>query len=190
MTKGRIEAFTDAVIAIIMTILVLEIKAPETASLSGIFDLRHKLFAYILSFLLLAVTWNNHHHMFQIAEKINGKVLWGNTFMLFWMSLIPIATAWVGEHLYSFAPEMTYGVIFLMFNFGYSVLTHVLIEANGPDSKIYQTLKGDKKIYVSITLNLLALVAGFFQPILVIIGCFTIPFIWFVPNKRIERLYQ
>nr|OTP17215.1 hypothetical protein A5888_001353 [Enterococcus sp. 9E7_DIV0242] len=136
MSKTRIEAFTDAVIAIIMTILVLELLPPKTDNWQALFDIGHKIFIYIISFIMLAIYWNNHHHMFQLVHKINGRVLWANNFFIFTLTLIPFATAWVGDFLDSLVPELLYGVVILLADVAYYILMKELIRAEKNNSKL------------------------------------------------------
>lgn len=190
MKKERLEAFSDAVVAIIMTILVLGIKIPDGYTLSSLWELKEFFITYILSFFLLGVTWHNHHHMLQIADRINGKVLWMNTLLLFSMSLLPFVTSWVGMHFDKSVPQIFYGIIFLMFNCSYALVTNSILEANGKTSCVYLALYGDRKIVASIVINIIAILLGFIYPPLVIIGCFIVTLIWFVPNRRVEKMYE
>lgn len=189
MNKGRTEAFTDAIIAILMTILVLGIKTPDKATLSALWSLKEVFITYALSFFILGITWHNHHHMFQIAEKINGKVIWMNTLMLFFLSLFPFATNWLGQNPMAKVPEILYGVVFFTADFGYFLLQNALIKANGENSKIYNTLGKDKKVLTTLGINLLAIILGFIYPPLVFFVSVIILLIWFIPERRIERNY-
>ncbi|MGL4452838.1 MAG: TMEM175 family protein [Sarcina sp.] len=189
MNKSRTEALTDGVIAIIMTLLVLGLKIPSGNSFADLWNLKESFATYIISFFMIGITWHNHHHMFQLADKVDGKVIWMNTLLLFSLSLLPFATNWVGLNLTSLAPEVFYGVIFLLADFCYFLLNHTLVKTNGPDSKIYKALYKDKKIPITLTINILAIIAGFFYLPLVIIISFFILFIWFIPNKLAESHY-
>ncbi|EOL49231.1 TMEM175 family protein [Enterococcus phoeniculicola] len=191
MSKTRIEAFTDAVIAIIMTILVLELKAPEKASWSALAGMEHKILIYIVIFITLGIYWNNHHHMFQVVHKIDGRVLWANNFLIFSLSLFPFSTAWIGDHLYSWAPEATYGFIVLLANFAYYILAKELVRANGHQSTVATLFKGYRKMYLSIALNVVALLLGWLiAPICVLIVNVLILFIWLIPEKKVEIHYK
>ncbi|WP_409022266.1 TMEM175 family protein [Dellaglioa sp. P0083] len=190
MSKGRVEAFTDAVVAIIMTIMVLELKAPEGDTFSDLIPLQSTFLAYVLSFFLIGVTWNNHHHMFQLADKINGRVLIVNTGFMFVMSFMPFATSWVGEHYNKFAPAFLYGLVFLLFNIMYVVLTNELLRANGPESNLAKAIKNDNKTWVSLSFSLIGLMSVFIKPELVLIFCLIVPSIWFIPNRLIENFYK
>ncbi|MGL5615956.1 MAG: TMEM175 family protein [Sarcina sp.] len=189
MNKSRTEALTDGVIAIIMTLLVLGLKIPTGDSFRDLWALKESFATYIISFFLIGITWHNHHHMFQLAEKVNGRVIWMNTLLLFSLSLFPFATNWVGVHLTSLVPEICYGVVFLLTDFCYFLLNQTLVLSNGPDSKIYKALYKDKKIPLTLAINVLAIIAGFFYPPLVIIISFFILIIWFIPNKLVEKNY-
>ncbi|MGL5633464.1 MAG: TMEM175 family protein [Sarcina sp.] len=189
MNKSRTEALTDGVIAIIMTLLVLGLKIPSGSSFKDLWDLKESFATYIISFFVLGITWHNHHHMFQLADKVNGRVIWMNTLLLFSLSLMPFATNWVGLHLTSLAPEIFYGIVFLMTDFCYFLLNHTLVKTNGPDSKIYKALHNDKKIYLTLAINILGIIAGLFYPPLVMVISFLILLIWFVPNKLVEQNY-
>ncbi|MGL5416729.1 MAG: TMEM175 family protein [Clostridium sp.] len=188
MKKSRVEAFTDGVVAIIITILVLGVKIPDGHSLSDLWNLREVFFAYALSFFLIATLWNNYHHMFQIADKIDGKVMWVNTVMLFFLSLVPFATAWVGQNLGQLVPEITYGVVFLLIDLSYFLVATTLVKVNGKDSKAYKALHNEKKVYITLVINIISIILGFVYPPLVMVLCFTIILLWFVPNKKVEKL--
>ncbi|WP_066872539.1 TMEM175 family protein [Clostridium mediterraneense] len=190
MNKDRLQSFTDAVIAIIMTILVLDFKVPSTVSLDGLWDMRYKFLAYLLSFLVLALYWMNHHHMLQIAQKVTGKVLWANINFLFWTSLLPFSTSWLGEHINSVYPEMFYGIIFTLGNFAYYLLLRSLMQADGKDSKIYKTFQNYYKIYITLSVGILGVILANFYPIVGIITYFIIIVLWIIPEKRIEKLFN
>lgn len=189
MQKGRLEAYTDAVLAILMTILILGIKIPDEPTFDALFKIKEQIFAYVLSFLLFTVYWNNHHHMFQLAKKINGKVMWANSFWLFFLSLIPAATNWVGTFMGGFAPELTYGIIFMLVSISYFILNHILAAANGRDSMVYKAIEHDRKVPVTLVINCISLGAAFINPMLTLIGCYVVIIIWFIPNRRVEKLF-
>lgn len=191
MSKTRLEAFTDAVIAIIMTILVLELHQPEHDSWSALLGMEQKVLIYVMSFIMLAIYWNNHHHMFQLVEKVNGRILWVNSFFIFTLSLFPFSTAWVGDHLASQAPEITYGVVVLLANIAYLLLTMELVKENGKESKLGELFQRYKKAYISIGLNVLALILGWFiHPYFVLIVNIAILILWVIPDRRIEHQYK
>jgi uncharacterized membrane protein len=190
MNKSRLEAFTDAVIAIIMTILVLELRSPISDKFSGLWTIRHKIFIYLLSFLSLAIYWNNHHHLFQISKRINGRILWINMLFILGLSMFPFATAWVGEHFFSTAPEIFYGIIILFTNTCYAILATELIRVNGTNSDIAHILGNYKKTKISLTLNVLGIISGFFIPLSVIISNAVVLMLWLIPEKKIEHYYK
>lgn len=191
MTKTRIEAFTDAVIAIVMTLLVLELDIPSQPTWKAFIGMEHKILIYVVSFVSLAIYWNNHHHMFQLVHKINGRTLWMNNFFIFSLSLFPFATAWVGDYLYEWPPQAVYGSVILLADVAYYVLARELVRANGVESPIAKMFRRYTKIYFSIGANIVGLLLGFFiNPILVLIVNVIVLFMWFIPEKRVERHYD
>lgn len=191
MSKNRLEAFTDAVIAIIMTILVLELHEPNGDTWFALGELSHKFFIYIVSFFSLAIYWNNHHHMFQVVRKINGRVLWANGFLIFSLSLFPFVTSWISEYINSWAPEATYGLVVLLANAAYLVLSKELSAVN-PKENLAKTLFNNyKKSYISISLNILGLLLGWLiAPVAVLLVNVIILLIWLIPDKAIESHYK
>lgn len=145
MPKNRLEAFTDAVIAIIMTILVLELHEPNGDTWEALAALGYRFFIYIVSFIILAIYWNNHHHLFQVVHKINGRVLWANSFFVFALSLFPFATSWISEYINSLAPEMTYGFVTLTANIAYYILAKELVKANKGHEKALKAMLNNYK---------------------------------------------
>jgi uncharacterized membrane protein len=191
MSKSRVEAFTDAVIAIVMTILVLELHQPQSDTLAGLIGVERKLFIYIVSFVMLAIYWNNHHHMFQLVKKIDGRVLWANNFFIFTLTLVPFATAWVGDFLDSLIPQLTYGVVTLLANCAYLLLTIALIRTNGEKSQLSQLFRRYNKSYFSIFLNIVGLLLGWLlHPYFVIVMNIGILIMWIIPDQRIENQYK
>lgn len=191
MSKSRLEAFTDAVIAIVMTILVLELHQPTTDTLAGLAGVERKIFIYIVSFVMLAIYWNNHHHMFQLVHKIDGRVLWANNFFIFTLTLVPFATAWVGDFIDSLVPQLTYGIVFLLANSAYLILTRELIRINGRHSKLSEFFQRYNKSYVTILLNILGLILGvLIHPYFVLIVNISILIMWIIPDRRIEKQYK
>ena len=188
MGKGRLEAFTDGVMAIIITILVLEIPEPEGATFAALWPLRYKLVLYLLSFLAIAVYWNNHHHLFQIIEKVEGPVLWANNLFLLTISLIPFTSAWAGNHITAFAPEFVMGMDFLLVNLSFYFLIRTLIAAHPNDSAVSAVL-GQRywKPWFSMGANVLGLLLGLIWPPLVAIFAFVNLIPWILPEKRIEN---
>ncbi|WP_207694408.1 hypothetical protein DOK67_0001005 [Enterococcus sp. DIV0212c] len=191
MSKSRLEAFTDAVIAIVMTILVLELHQPTTDTLAGLVGIERKLFIYIVSFVMLAIYWNNHHHMFQVVHKIDGRVLWANNFFIFTLTLVPFATAWVGDFIDSLVPQLTYGVMTLLANVAYLILTKELIRVNGKESTLSELFQKYNKSYVTIFLNILGITLGILiHPYFVLIVNIAILIMWIIPDRRIEKQYK
>lgn len=191
MSKSRLEAFTDAVIAIVMTILVLELHQPTTDTLAGLAGVEKKLFIYIVSFVMLAIYWNNHHHMFQLVKTIDGRVLWANNFFIFTLTLVPFATAWVGDFIDSLVPQITYGLMVLLANISYLVLTRELVRINGSDSTLSELFQRYNKSYISILLNILGLLLGWLvHPYFVLLVNIGILIMWIIPDRRIEKQYK
>lgn len=188
MTKSRIEAFTDAVIAIVMTILVLELHVPEGDSFAAFVGIEHQFVIYLISFCTLAIYWNNHHHLFQLVNKIDGLVLWANNFLILSLSLLPFATSWVSAHPTALAPQMIYGLVILLADFSYLLLGRSLVRANPDDRRLGDLFTGYRKLYLSIGLNLLALAVGFLvKPVLIIVIDAFVLLLWIVPEKSIEK---
>jgi uncharacterized membrane protein len=188
MHKGRLEAFSDAVIAIILTIMVLELRPPHGTSLELLKPLAPVFLSYLLSFIYLAIYWNNHHHMLQSAKHVNGAVLWANMHLLFWLSLVPFTTAWLGESGLQSAPVAVYGVVLIMAAVSYTILTISLVRANGRDSALAQALGSDLKGKVSILLYALAVGLAIVLPIAACAIYMLVALIWLVPDRRFERL--
>lgn len=187
MTTTRLEAFSDAVIAIIMTIMVLELKIPHGADWGALQPVLPIFLAYVMSYLYLAIYWNNHHHMMHVAEHVDGKVLWANLHLLFWLSLVPFVTAWMEENHFAPLPTAVYGVILLFSAVAYSVLQYVVIAHHGSNSVLKQAVGSDVKGKISILLYLLAIPASFLH-VWIAIGIYIfVALMWLVPDKRIER---
>lgn len=191
MSKGRIEIFTDGVVAIVMTLLVLELKQPKEGTWQSLLGVERHFIIYIVSFVMLAIYWNNHHHMFQLVHKVDGRVLWANNFFLFTLTLFPFTTAWVGEFSENLAPQITYGMIMMLANISYLILTTELIRVNGNNSELAKVFENQRKSYLSIGLNMLGLFLGWFiHPYLVLTVNIVILLMWFIPDKRIEKHYK
>lgn len=187
MKKGRVEAFSDGVFAIIITIMVLELHVPEGNTLEALRPLLPKFISYVLSFAYVGIYWNNHHHLFQVVEKVNGKVLWCNLLLLFFLSLIPFVTAWMGENHFSPSTVALYGVVLLLNGIGYTVLLFSLIHLHGKDSSLSKSIGSDSKGKISITIYIAGILISFFNSwisfgLYCIVAC-----IWFIPDKRIEK---
>ena len=187
--KSRLEAFSDGVLAIILTIMVLELKAPAGAEISDILRLGPKFFSYVLSFIYVGIYWNNHHHMFLTVEKINGKILWANFNLLFWLSLIPFSTSWMGETNFSDTGTITYGIILLMSAISYVMLQNIIIKSQGNDSKLKKDVGKDTKGKLSPIFYFLGVVSGFINPFVSLGFYILVAIMWIVPDKRIEKMF-
>ena len=187
MTKGRLEAFSDGVIAIIITIMVLELKVPASTTLAGLGAVAPTFAAYAFSFIYVGIYWNNHHHLLHEVRRINGGVLWANLHLLFWLSLVPFTTRWMGENLSSTWPVAIYGVSLLMPSLAFAILVQVLIRANGRDSALAKAIGGDTKGTISTLIYIAGIALTFWRP-LVGMACYVaVALIWLVPDRRIER---
>jgi uncharacterized membrane protein len=186
MTKSRLEAFSDGVIAIIITILVLELKLPHGGDWNSLQPVLPVFLTYILSFIFLGIYWTNHHHMFQMVDHINGKILWANLHLLFWLSLVPFMTAWVGENHFAPLPTAIYGADFLMSGVAWKILQASIISLQGPNSRLAAAIRGDFKGNVSLTLYAIAVSIAFFRPLISAALYVTVAIMWFVPDRRIE----
>lgn len=192
MPKNRLEAFTDAVIAIIMTILVLELHEPHSDTFQALAALGTRFLIYIISFFTLGIYWNNHHHLFQAARKVNGRVLWANSFLIFFLSLFPFVTSWISEYSNSLVPEITYGVVILGANLSYYLLARTLVASEeGEKTSIKELFGNYRKSYLSIGLNVLGLFLGFLvAPIAVLLINVLILIAWLIPSRKIEAYYR
>jgi len=191
MTKSRLEAFSDGVIAIIITIMVLELKVPGDASLTALYyDLRLKFACYLLSFVYLAIYWNNHHHMLHSTRRVNGAILWANMHLLFWLSLVPFVTGWVGETDFARGPTVMYGVVMLLAAIAYYILQRSILRAEGPDSLLARAIGRDLKGKLSPVFYLLAIPAAFVSPWISGAIFAIVALIWLVPDRRIERAIE
>ena len=187
MTRGRLEAFSDAVIAIVMTIMVLELVPPHEPTLEALAGLWPIFLAYVLSFAHLGIYWNNHHHLLQAARTVSGRVLWMNLHLLFWLSLVPFATAWMGETGFAPIPTAAYGVVLLMCAFAYGFLVVALRRAPGQTETLAEALGNDVKGWISPLFYLAAVPLAFLAPV-VSVGLYaTVAAMWIVPDPRIER---
>lgn len=187
MTKGRLEAFGDAVIAIIMTIMVLELRAPEGGSFSSLLPLAPKFLSYILSFVFLGIYWNNHHHMFQAVERVSGSVLWANLHLLLWLSLVPFATAWLGETGAKTAPVAIYGIVLMFAALAYYLLVRTLLPLHNRDSAFAVAIGRDFKGKASIGFYVLGLGLSVIQPVVALGIYVLVAVMWLVPDRRFER---
>jgi uncharacterized membrane protein len=187
MNKNRLEAFSDGVLAIIITIMVLEIKAPEDDSFESLLHLIPVFLSYVLSFVYVGIYWNNHHHMIQVVKRINGSIMWGNLFLLFWLSLIPFATSWMGDHHFSAVPMSIYGVVLLMCSVAYNLLQNKIIKSEGEDSILKRAVEKDIKGKISTLAYLLAIPLAFVSPWISGFLYISIALLWIVPDSRIEK---
>ena len=188
MTKTRLEAFSDAVIAIIMTILVLELKVPHGTEWAVLQPLIPVFFTYVLSFVYLGIYWNNHHHMLHAADRVNGAVLWANLHLLFWLSLIPFVTGWMGENHFAPLPTALYGIVLLLAATSYTILQTTIIRAQGPQGKLQIAVGADRKGKVSMLLYIAAIPLAFVNQWISDALYVTVALIWLVPDRRIERV--
>lgn len=187
MHKSRLEAFSDAVIAIIITIMVLELRVPNGVSFASLVPLTHIFLCYLLSFVYLAIYWNNHHHLFQATKEVNGSILWANIHLLFWLSLVPFVTAWAGESFFASAPTALYGFILFMTACAYSMLTKTLIIKQGEHSVLAEAVGKDTKGKLSIVLYAFGMMLAFvWHPIVSFAIYILVALMWFVPDTRIE----
>jgi uncharacterized membrane protein len=187
MPKGRLEAFSDGVIAIIITIMVLELKVPHGASLEDLAPLWPVFLSYILSFIYIGIYWHNHHHMLHAVKHVNGSVLWANSHLLFWLSLTPFTTAWMGENHFAQVPVAVYGVGLLLNAIAYTILVRLLIHSHGRDSEFATRIGSDLKGQASLALYIAAVGLAFVSTTVSLVLFFTVAAIWFIPDRRFER---
>jgi uncharacterized membrane protein len=187
MKKGRLEAFSDGVIAIIITIMVLELHVPHGDNIKELLPMLPVIGSYVLSFVYVGIYWNNHHHMLYAAERINGPILWANLNLLFWLSLIPFATAWMGENHFAQWPVILYGCVLIMNGFSYSLLCRMLIKEAGPGSDLAIALGNDWKGKLSVIIYSVAILLAFFNSFLAVGLYAMVAMMWFIPDRRIEK---
>lgn len=187
MTKGRLEAFSDGVLAIIITIMVLELKVPEGSSWASLKPLFPKFLAYIFSFIYVGIYWNNHHHLFQTVKKVNGGILWANLHLLFWLSLMPITTEWIGATHFASNPVAAYGICVIMSAVAYTILENLIIKCEGENSKLKEAIHSKFKEYISIVFYVLGIAVSFFYPYIAIGFYYLVALIWLIPDRRIEK---
>jgi uncharacterized membrane protein len=190
MNKSRLEAFSDGVLAILITILVLDLHAPHSPQAAALLPLWPVALSYLMSFVYIGIYWNNHHHLWHAVERVTGGVLWANLHLLFWLSLLPFATAWMGEHPLEPAPEALYGIVLLGAGTAYYVMTRVLLAAHDRDSMLARALGSDVKGRVSLVIYAAAIVLALAlrQPLPAHLLYWVVALVWLVPDRRFERL--
>src|SRR5262249_32205240 len=187
MSKGRLEAFSDGVFAIIITIMVLELKAPHDADLEGLAPIIPAFLSYVLSFVFVGIYWNNHHHLLQAARQVSGRVLWANLHLLFWLSLIPVVTNWLGESHFAAWPAAAYGAVLLLAGGAYLILSRSLIALHGNESVLALAVGRDVKGLISLAIYIVAIPLALAEPRLACGLYAVVVVIWLIPDRRIER---
>ena len=187
MSTTRLEAFSDGVVAILITIMVLELRPPHDASLEALRAVLPTFLSYVLSFVFLAIYWNNHHHMLHLTSRVTGGILWANIHLLFWLSLVPFVTAWIGEHHTAPVPTAAYGVVLVLAAFAYTILQRAIIAREGPHSRLAGAIGPDRKGKLSLALYLTAIPLAFVRPVISDVIYATVAAIWLVPDPRIEQ---
>ena len=187
MSKGRMEAFSDGVLAVIITIMVLEMKSPHGTSLSALVPVIPVFLSYVLSFIYIGIYWNNHHHLLHATQRVNGATLWANLHLLFWLSLIPFTTAWVGENHLSSWPVAVYGIVLMLAGVAYFILTRALIRLHGEGSTLAKSIGRDRKGKVSVLIYAAAIPLAFVQPWIASAAYLLVAIMWLIPDRRIER---
>lgn len=187
MSKGRLEAFSDGVLAIIITIMVLEMKVPHGTDMEALRPLLPVFLSYILSFVFIGIYWNNHHHLLQVVRRVNGRILWANLHLLFWLSLIPFVTGWMGENRFAALPVALYGVPLIGAAIAYFILTRVLIAHHGEESQLATALGNEFKEKISVVFYLTAIPLAFVHPLIACGLYAAVAVLWLVPDRRIEK---
>ena len=190
MTNDRINAFSDGVIAIIITIMVLELKVPHGGDMAALSPLLPVFLAYVLSFIVIAIYWNNHHHMFYLTDRITGGILWANLHLLFWLSLMPFVTGWMGENHFAPLPTALYGLVLMMAGVAYYILSLTIIRSQGPSSKLKAAVGDDAKGKISVVLYLLAIPLAFVNQLISDAIYVFVALWWLVPDRRIEQRFE
>jgi uncharacterized membrane protein len=186
MTRNRLEAFSDGVIAILITIMVLELNIPHGDGWEALVPLIPVFFAYVLSFVMLAIYWNNHHHMLHATRHIDGNTLWANTHLLFWLSLIPFATAWMGENHFAPLPTAVYGTVLLLCGLAYYILQHIIVDCGGMAPEVVDALRSDFKGKISVAIYAIAIPLAFVHQAIAGALYVGVALMWLVPDRRIE----
>ncbi len=191
MDKHRMEAFSDGVVAILITIMILELHTPSGTDWAALGPVVPSVLAYVLSFVLIGIYWNNHHHMLQATERINGAILWANLHLLFWLSLVPFVTAWMGRNYGASVPTALYGAVLIMCAFAYTILQNAIIGEEGRDSRLAVAVGRDTKGIASLVLYASAIALAFVRPWIADALYITVALIWLVPDRRIEaRIHE
>ena len=187
MGKSRLEAFSDGVIAIIITIMVLELKVPHDASLAALAELWPVFLSYLLSFIIVGIYWNNHHHLLHSVKHVTGAVLWSNLYLLFWLSLMPFATGWMGENHFAKVPVVLYGFVLLMAGAAYYLLVQILIGAHGSESELANRVGSDLKGKISVVIYLVAVPLAFVNVWIALALYASVALVWLIPDRRFEK---
>jgi len=187
LNKSRLEAFSDGVVAILITIMVLELRIPEGADWAALQPIVPVFTTYVLSFVVLGIYWNNHHHLIHAADRMTGGILWANLHLLFWLSLIPFATGWMGRNNFAPLPTAVYGVVLLLAAIAYTILVRTIIAAQGPDSRLKEAIGRDAKGYVSLAMYAAAIPLAFMDRWIAYALYVGVVLIWLIPDRRIER---
>ncbi len=190
MGKGRMEAFSDGVIAIIITIMVLELKVPHGEGFEALQPLIPAFLSYVLSFIYIGIYWNNHHHLLHTVRQVNGPILWANLHLLFWLSIVPVATGWMGENHFAPIPTAIYGLILFMSGFAYFILQQHIIKSQGSDSLLKRAIGSDWKAKASLGFYSIAIIGTFWSQWIAVALYILVALIWFIPDQRIERLLR
>ena len=190
MGKGRLEAFSDGVIAIIITIMVLELKVPHNAELSSLWELGPVFLSYVLSFAYMGIYWNNHHHLFHAVKRVSGSLLWANLHLLFWLSLFPFTTGWMGENHFATWPVIIYGINLMLAALAYTILVRIIIKVEGRDSVVGKAIGSDFKGNVSLAAYVAAILLAFYNSWISGALFVAVALIWFIPDRRIEKVVK
>ncbi|WP_300672724.1 TMEM175 family protein [Soonwooa sp.] len=185
MTTSRLEAFSDGVIAVIITIMVMSLQVPNTPDWSGIRALAPKFVSYILSFLYVGIYWNNHHHLLNKTNTINGNIMWSNLFFLFTLSITPFSTAWMGEHQFQKNTTILYGIILMFNGVAYGILSYFIAKNEGQDSDFAKAIGAGNKEKISIVVYILGIAASFFEPYVALVFYYIVALMWIIPDKRL-----
>jgi uncharacterized membrane protein len=190
MGKERLTAFSDGVVAIIITIMVLELKIPRGTSLVDLIPMLPVFLSYVLSFVYVGIYWNNHHHLLTLAKSVSGPILWANMHLLFWLSVVPFASAWMGENQLSTGPVALYGSVLIMNAIAFTILMMVLVRHEGPDSDLARAMGRDLKGKVSLAIYVVGVALAWVQPIASVALYVLVAAVWFIPDRRVERVLK